>query len=113
MEIHEIYGLLRRLGVNATYRGFRPTADAVLLCTQRPESLVLVTKILYPEIAKKYGTTWMSVERNIRTLSGVVWKKEPALLAFLAGTALERRPSASEFIDILAAALTEGRASQL
>lgn len=47
-----IYDLLYRLGVTANYTGFFHTAYAVSLCIGRPDRLLLVTKWLYPEVAK-------------------------------------------------------------
>ncbi len=108
MEIQEIYTLLRRLGVNATYKGFFLTADAVLLCVNHQSNLQLVTKNLYPQVARKYGTNWRAVERNIRTTSAIAWKKNPELLQRLAGTALTQRPNASYFLAILSASLLDG-----
>ena len=51
-----IYDLLYRLGVTANYTGFFHTAYAVSLCIGRPDRLLLVTKWLYPEVAKQYLT---------------------------------------------------------
>lgn len=50
----EIYDLLYQLGVTANYTGFFHTAYAVSLCAEHPERLLLVTKWLYPEVAKQY-----------------------------------------------------------
>ena len=105
MEIQDVYALLRCLGASGNYKGFFPTAEAVWLCAQEPERLIGVTKGLYPEIGRKYGTNWRAVERNIRTVATVVWEKNPGLLSQLAGIALVRRPSAAQFLDILSSSL--------
>ena len=63
--------MLCRLGATANYRGFSYTAYAVLLCVQQQDRLLLVTKWLYPDVAKRYGTNWKAVERNIRDHRGV------------------------------------------
>jgi len=110
MEIYKVHTLLRRLGVNATYKGFFLTAAAVWLCTTKQSSLLLVTKDLYPKVAQMYGTNWRAVERNIRTVSALAWEKNPALLQRLAGTALAQRPNASYFLAILSASLLDGSA---
>lgn len=104
----EIYGLLYQLGVTANYTGFSYTAYAVMLCAQQPERLQLVTKWLYPAVAKQYGTNWKAVERNIRTVSGIIWKENRTGLEALARRRLERQPRNAQFLAILAASLDTG-----
>ena len=41
-----------------------------------------------------------SVESNIRTLSDIAWKNDPARLVQIAGYPLDNRPSAVQFIEI-------------
>ena len=57
----EVCDMLCRLGATANYRGFSYTAYAVLLCVQQQDRLLLVTKWLYPDVAKRYGTNWKAV----------------------------------------------------
>lgn len=73
--MRDIYDLLYRLGATANYTGFFHTAYAISLCVERPDRLLLVTKWLYPEVAKRYGTNWKAVERNIRTVSCIIWRE--------------------------------------
>ena len=80
----EVCDMLCRLGATANYRGFSYTAYAVLLCVQQQDRLLLVTKWLYPDVAKRYGTNWKAVERNIRTVITVVWEQNRAMLEGLA-----------------------------
>ena len=63
----DAYHLLHRLGATANYTGFSYLVRALQLCAEEPERLLLVTKWLYPDVAKQYGTNWKAVERNIRT----------------------------------------------
>ena len=86
--------MLCRLGATANYRGFSYTAYAVLLCVQQQDRLLLVTKWLYPDVAKRYGTNWKAVERNIRTVITVVWEQNRAMLEGLARRPLLQRPCA-------------------
>lgn len=97
----EIQQLLRRLGVSAGYNGFPQTAYAVQLSITDPDRLHLVTKLLYPAVAGRYGTTWTAVERNIRTVATAAWKHDPLLLEELAGARLSHRPTNSQFLAIL------------
>ena len=68
MKIHseDAYHLLYRLGAAANYTGFSYLVRALQLCAEEPERLLLVTKWLYPDVAKQYGTNWKAVERDIQ-----------------------------------------------
>lgn len=101
----DIYGLLHDLGVTANYTGFFHTAYAVLLCIEQPERLLLVTKWVYPDVAKQYKTNWKAVERNIRTVGNVIWKQGHSLLEQLAGRKLPRKPSTAQLLAILTCTL--------
>lgn len=96
------YELLHRLGVTANYRGFFYTAYAVALAKKQPDRLLLVTKWLYPDIARQYKTTWQCIERNIRTVISLAWQRNRTQLEELAGYSLEEKPSVGQFIAILA-----------
>ena len=98
----EVCDMLCRLGATANYRGFSYTAYAVLLCVQQQDRLLLVTKWLYPDVAKRYGTNWKAVERNIRTVVLCAWHTNRPLLVKMAGFTLTAPPRASQFIDIIA-----------
>ena len=100
-EIVEIYDLLRQLGITGNYLGFFQTAYAVYLAARQPERLVLVTKWLYPEVAKHYDTTWNCVERNIRSVAALAWNGHREYLERLAQQPLPNRPTSSSFIAIL------------
>lgn len=107
-SLSEIYDLLYRLGVTANYTGFFHTAYAVSLCTARPDRLLLVTKWLYPEVAKQYGTNWKAVERNIRTVNDIIWRESRPLLEELAHRHLKQKPRNAQLLAILAASLDTG-----
>ena len=66
-----IYDLLFQLGVTANYTGFFHASYAIYLAIQQPDRLLLVTKLLYPEVAKRYGTTWWCVEQQPSALERV------------------------------------------
>ena len=106
-----IYDLLYQLGVTANYTGFFHVAYAVALCEEQPDRLLLVTKWLYPEIAKQYGTNWKAVERNIRTVSDVIWLKNRPLLEELAQRQLKQKPRNAQLLAILTASLNTRHSS--
>ena len=68
---------------------FFQTAFAVHLCIEQPERMLLVTKRVYPDVAKQYKTNWKAVERNIRTVSWIVWEQNRSYLEKLAGRELK------------------------
>lgn len=93
---------LKRLGITPNYIGFHQTITAVELAKHDPDMLVLVTKSLYPEVAKPYGTSWKTVERNIRSVVSIAWERNPDLVRELARYPLDSKPRAAQFIAILA-----------
>lgn len=61
------YRVVWQCGIPPALCGFEYLIDAIEMSYNRPELLRgLVTKSLYPEIAKKYNTTAGAVERAIR-----------------------------------------------
>ena len=101
----DIYDLLYRLGATANYTGFFYTAYAVSLCAEQPNRLLLVTKWLYPEVARQYRTNWKAVERNIRTVGDIIWRENRNLLEKLARRPLAVKPRNAQLLAILAASL--------
>lgn len=107
----DIYDLLHSLGVTANYMGFIHTACAVSLCVEQPERLLLVTKWLYPEVAKQYKTNWKAVERNIRTAGDIIWRENRPLLEELAHRHLEQKPRNAQLLAILVSSVNAGHLS--
>lgn len=93
--------LLLRLGATPRYIGFDYVIHAILLSLENSQYLLSVTKELYPDVAKKYHTTIYSVERDIRTVITIIWKRNPHLLNQIAGYTLEKKPAVGEFIAIM------------
>ena len=83
-------------------------AYAVSLCVEQPDRLLLVTKWLYPEVAKQYSTNWKAVERNIRTVSCIIWRENRPLLEDMAHRHLEQRPRNAQMLAILVSSLDTG-----
>ena len=100
----QVFDLLYRLGVTANY-----TAEAVAMCVERPDRLLMVTKCLYPDVAKRYETNWKAVERNIRTVIAIVWDKNRVLLEQLACGPLDEKPKTAQFLAILSASVLRDR----
>ena len=99
------YDLLHHLGITENYKGFRYAAYAAALTSIDPDRLLLVTKRLYPDVARHFGTSWPAVERDLRTVINVAWKCSPVFLDHLAQTHLEHKPSCACFLAILSRSL--------
>ena len=97
-----IHRTLWQLGVTTNYRGFFYTTYAAQLCAEEPETLHFLTKWLYPQVAKRYHTNWKSVERNIRTVVDVAWRRNPEMMCCMAGCGLKEKPPSGQFLSMLA-----------
>ena len=98
--------ILHQIGVPAHIKGYQFLRDAILLTMNEPEYINAVTKRLYPEIAKRNGTTASRVERAIRHAIEVAWGRgELDTLNSLFGYTVnggKGKPTNSEFIALIA-----------
>lgn len=101
-SVRDIQRLLHCLGVTENYAGFFPTAYAIQLAIRDPDRLALVTKLIYPDVARQFGSNWKAVERNMRTVVSAVWANNPLLLCELAGYQLSSKPRNAAFLAIVA-----------
>ena len=102
MPDREIELLIRSLGINGTYRGYRYLCYGIKLCLEDEDYLLCISKLLYPEIARIFHTSGSSVERDIRTVIRVCWERGNIhRLREIALHPLLDRPTAGEFLDIL------------
>ncbi len=99
--ITRIHELLNALGITANYTGFCYVSLAVAMAMEDMERLSLVTKRLYPAVARRYNTTASCVERNIRTVVRVAWMNNPGLLKKLSKGGSCGKPTSAQFISIL------------
>lgn len=99
--LSKVYELLYSLGVTPNYIGFFQTSFAVWLCVDQPKRLSLVTKLVYPDVARQYKTSWQAVERNIRTVGQIIWKQSHGLLERTIGQELSCKPSNAQLLAIL------------
>lgn len=98
--------LLYRLGVTENYVGFQYAAYAAALCALEPDRLLLVTKLLYPDVARHFGTSWHAVERGLRTVVRIAWSCNAPYLSLLSDAPLVQKPCAARFLAILSHALS-------
>lgn len=72
--------LARRIKTEMSYislmpgkHGYRLLVDAVLMVLDHPNDILMVTKDIYPALAKKYSITSKNVERAIRSAIESAW----------------------------------------
>lgn len=93
--------LLSRLGVTANYSGYHYAAYGVALAMEDPERLQLVTKWIYPDVAKKFRTTTDSVRKNIRKVIDLAWQRNHAMITQIAMYDLKQKPGTAEFLAMV------------
>ena len=101
-NMKEIYGIIRRMGVTSNYKGYYFVADAIALAMDFQGRPIRITKDIYPKLAKKYQTTALNIEHNIRTVINVCWETNRDRVVEIAGFPLIYKPTNSEFIDMIA-----------
>lgn len=97
--------MIHQIGVPAHIKGYHYLREAILLSVEDPEIMNAVTKVLYPTVAKKFGTTPSRVERAILHAIEVAWDRGDVdtLNAYFGYTIHNSRgkPTNSEFIAML------------
>lgn len=98
----EVERALRRLHINGTLLGLKYLIHAITETVLDPSRTYLITKDLYREIARKYKTAPLRVERDIRTAICICWKNAREELDQMVGRHLVKRPTNKEFVDLVA-----------
>ena len=96
----KIEDILQELGIKRSYKAYSRLIVALTLALEDEDRLRLITK-LYQEVGEKAGCSWKAVEHSIRTAINRVWKKGRKRLQEIARYTLEKKPSVSDFMDIL------------
>ena len=98
--------VIHEIGVPAHIKGYKYLREAIILTVTDMEIINAVTKVLYPEVAKKFSTTPSRVERAIRHAIEVAWDRGDVevLQKFFGYTVsnLKGKPTNSEFIAMIA-----------
>lgn len=97
--------IIHDVGVPAHIKGYQYLRDAIVMSVLDMDMLNSVTKILYPEVAKKYKTTPSRVERAIRHAIEVAWSRgKVETIEELFGYTIsigKGKPTNSEFIALI------------
>ncbi|WP_138415887.1 sporulation transcription factor Spo0A [Aquibacillus sediminis] len=98
--------IIHEIGVPAHIKGYMYLREAITMVYKDIELLGSITKVLYPDIAKKYNTTASRVERAIRHAIEVAWSRgNMESISSLFGYTVsmsKAKPTNSEFIAMVA-----------
>ena len=100
--MREIFRVVRHMGITAKYKGYCYVAEAVNMTIEQQGKPIRITKDIYPRLARKFKSTSVNVEHDIRTVVNVCWLTNRKMLEEIAGYPLRYKPTNSEFIDMLA-----------
>ena len=101
-----VTAIIHEIGVPAHIKGYQYLREGIILTVRNMEVINAVTKVLYPEIAKRFGTTPSRVERAIRHAIEVAWDRGDleTLQKYFGYTvnSAKGKPTNSEFIAMIA-----------
>ncbi|OIJ16887.1 sporulation transcription factor Spo0A [Anaerobacillus alkalilacustris] len=101
-----ITSIIHEIGVPAHIKGYMYLREAITMVYNDIELLGSITKVLYPDIAKKFNTTSSRVERAIRHAIEVAWSRgNIESISNLFGYTVSHtkaKPTNSEFIAMVA-----------
>ena len=101
-----VTSIIHEVGVPAHIKGYQYLREAILIAVDDMEVINAVTKVLYPEVAKRFGTTASRVERAIRHAIEVAWDRGDleTLQKYFGYTVsnVKGKPTNSEFIAMIA-----------
>ena len=96
----------REVGVPAHIKGYQYVREAIILAVQDMDVINAVTKVLYPEVARRYNTTPSRVERAVRHAIETAWDRGDleTLQRYFGYTVsnTKGKPTNSEFIAMIA-----------
>ena len=101
-----VTAIIHEIGVPAHIKGYQYLRESILIAVKDMDVINAVTKVLYPEVAKRFGTTASRVERAIRHAIEVAWDRGDleTLQKYFGYTVsnTKGKPTNSEFIAMIA-----------
>ena len=102
----QVTAIIHEVGVPAHIKGYQYLREAIMIAVKDMDVINAVTKVLYPEVAKTFGTTASRVERAIRHAIEVAWDRGDleTLQKYFGYTVsnAKGKPTNSEFIAMIA-----------
>ena len=101
-----VTNIIHEIGVPAHIKGYQYLREAIIIAVNDMDVINAITKVLYPQVAKAFGTTPSRVERAIRHAIEVAWDRGDldTLQRFFGYTVsnTKGKPTNSEFIALIA-----------
>jgi len=101
-----VTNIIHEIGVPAHIKGYQYLREAIMIAVNDMDVINAITKVLYPQVAKTFGTTPSRVERAIRHAIEVAWDRGDldTLQRFFGYTVsnTKGKPTNSEFIALIA-----------
>jgi len=101
-----VTAIIHEVGVPAHIKGYQYLREAICIAVDDMDVINAVTKVLYPAVAKRFGTTSSRVERAIRHAIEVAWDRGDleTLQKYFGYTVsnAKGKPTNSEFIAMIA-----------
>ncbi len=101
-----VTSIIHEIGVPAHIKGYQYLREAIIIAVGDMDVINAITKVLYPQVAKTFGTTPSRVERAIRHAIEVAWDRGDldTLQRFFGYTVsnTKGKPTNSEFIALIA-----------
>ena len=101
-----VTSVIHEIGVPAHIKGYQYLREAIIIAVEDMEVINAVTKVLYPEVARRFDTTASRVERAIRHAIEVAWDRGDieTLKKYFGYTVsnAKGKPTNSEFIAMIA-----------
>ncbi len=102
----QVTAIIHEIGVPAHIKGYQYLREAIMIAVNDMDVINAVTKVLYPEVAKRFATTPSRVERAIRHAIEVAWDRGDleTLQKYFGYTvnSAKGKPTNSEFIAMIA-----------
>ena len=102
----KVTNIIHEIGVPAHIKGYQYLRDGIIMVVNNIEVINQITKLLYPDLAKKYKTTPSRVERAIRHAIEVAWNRgQIETVESIFGYTINSnkgKPTNSEFIAMIA-----------
>ena len=96
--------ILHELKITNKHIAYNYIASGIYFMQLDRQCIEQITKSMYIDIAERYGTTSINVERSIRTTIEIIWKKNnyhPLLVKIFGEEYLTYRPTNTEFFKRL------------
>ena len=98
--------MIHDVGVPAHVKGYQYLREAIMMAVDDKDVMRAITKVLYPQVARKFHSTSSRVERAIRHAIELAWERgdEETLRKFFGYTISNARgkPTNAEFIALFA-----------